>query len=70
MRKLYIIIFEILNFFDFRYRLRPLANIFDIVKLACLKKCGVKIGKNSIIGHNTIIESNVSIGTKSRTHSN
>ena len=46
MRPFYILIFEFLNLIDLRYRVRTVGNIFDLVRMFFLKKCGVKIGLN------------------------
>lgn len=72
MRKFYIIVFEIINFFDFRYKFRPLAKILDKIKIFCLVRCGSKIGNNSRIGSKVFIlnYSNFEIGENSSIEKN
>ena len=67
MRPFYILIFEFLNLIDLRYRVRTVGNIFDLVRMFFLKKCGVKIGRNSRIGSNVFILNykNLEIGDQS-----
>ena len=72
MRKIYIILFQILNNFDFRYRHRTISNYLDKFRMFCLKKCGAKIGKNSRIGCNAFILNfeNLSLGDNSSIEKN
>lgn len=73
LRLICIIIFEILNKIDLRYRARFLSIIIENFKIHVLRGCGSKIGSNSRVGanvfilnyRNLIIGDNSSIGKKS-----
>ncbi len=67
MRPFYILIFEFLNLIDLRYRARTIGNILDSIRMYFLKRCGVKIGRNSRLGSNIFIldYNNLEIGDQS-----
>ena len=67
MRPIYIFLFELLNLIDLRYRLRPVGNLMDKIRMYLLNKCGAKIGKNSRLGSNIFILNykNLEIGENS-----
>ena len=55
MKLIYILIFELLNLIDLRYRVRLFGNFLDKIRMFFLRKCGAKIGNKSRIGSNVFI---------------
>jgi len=71
-KKILFLLFSFLNLFNFRFKIRLIDNLLNILKVKILRLCGAKIGVNSFIHANTLIinPENLIIGNNSNIGSN
>ena len=67
LKKIFFLVFSILNLFNFYFKIRFLGNLFNTIKVFFLKLSGAKIGNNSFIHSNVFIlnPENLEVGENS-----
>lgn len=66
-KKIFFLIFSLLNLFNFYFKIKFLGNLFNIIKVFFLRLSGAKIGNNSFIHSNVFIlnPENLEVGENS-----